>query len=131
MRGLFLPVLLHKHLEGQLVPWEEAEQPKPWHEPLPWCSCVEDRAGRVNLLQGQVKMVSGSGSEQASGSLPCVLVGMVTLCHHLDTLPLHRAAGRNRAEPGRDLLLTSPGLVPDGRVVIYISWKPMQLPELL
>lgn len=43
----------------------------------------------------------------------------------------HQVAGRNRAEPGRDLLLTSPGLVPDGWVVIYISWKPMPLPGLL
>lgn len=28
-------------------------------------------------------------------------------------------------------LLTSPGTVPDGWVVIYISWNPVHLPELL
>ena len=40
VRGLFLPVVLLKRLEGQSVSWEGAEQPEPWYELLVWCSSV-------------------------------------------------------------------------------------------
>lgn len=134
VRGLSLPVLLHKHLEGLSVPQEGAEHPQPRHELLPWCGSVPA------LKTGLASAAFPGSSEDCLWHEVRARVGLAALCPGGDcsTVPppwfflhLHRVASRNRAEPGRDLLLTSPGLVPDGWVVIYISWKLSQLPELL
>lgn len=89
VRGLFLPVLLLKHLEAWVVPGEGAEHPAPWCEPLAWM------AGPLSALSE-----GGLWQEQDSGLL-WILVGTVPApwCF----LHWHRVASRNRAEPGRNL----------------------------
>lgn len=90
-----------------------------------WCE-LWARCGRA-LIQPPVKVVSGRRPEQDSGLL-WILVG--TVPPPCSLLHWHWVA-QEQGRAWESSLLTSPGPVPDGWGVIYISWNPGHLPELL
>lgn len=126
VRGLFLPVLPLKHSKPWLVPEEGAEHPEPCgnsglHLPLALC-----------WRQGPLSASSEDGPWQGVWARPKFALdpgGGCATPSVLSALALSSQWEQGRA--WERLLLTSPGTVPDGWVVIYISWNPVHLPELL